>query len=84
MREVYEVFLDLDELYELKKCACFVRTQLRRKRVDTFRYILSRMIEKTNNREEGTISVNIGSYFPIFTGIEISKITSLKFHHHSR
>ncbi len=55
MQSLYEEFLQIDIPYESKKCAGFVRTQLRRKRNDIFRYVLDRSVESTNNRAERAI-----------------------------
>jgi hypothetical protein len=55
MQAVCEEFLQIDIPYESKRCAGFVRTQLRRERDDIFRYVLDRSVESTNNRAERAI-----------------------------
>jgi len=55
MQAVYEESLHIDIPYESKKCARFVRTPLRRKRDNVFRFVLDRSADSTNNRAERAI-----------------------------
>ena len=55
MQSLYEKFLQIDIPYESKKCAGFVRTQLRRNRDDIFRFVIDRSVDSTNNRAERAI-----------------------------
>ena len=55
MQAVYGEFLHIDIPYESKKCSGFVRTRLRRKRDDIFRFVLDRSVDSTNNRAERAI-----------------------------
>ncbi|MHB1662417.1 MAG: IS66 family transposase, partial [Thermoplasmataceae archaeon] len=55
IESLYEEFLQIDVPYESKKCSGFVRTQLRRKRDDIFRFVIDRSVDSTNNRAERAI-----------------------------
>ncbi|MEM0136071.1 MAG: transposase [Thermoplasmatales archaeon] len=46
---------NIDVSYEYKKCAGFVRSILKRKRNDLFRFVINRDVESTNNRAERAI-----------------------------
>ena len=46
---------DFRKRLQSKKCSGFVRTQLRRKRDDIFRFVLDRSVDSTNNRAERAI-----------------------------
>ncbi|AGO60573.1 hypothetical protein FACI_IFERC00001G0593 [Ferroplasma acidarmanus Fer1] len=47
---LYQDSYQLNVPYESKKCQVFVNNQLRWKRGDLFRFVISRSIESTNNR----------------------------------
>ncbi len=48
-------FRQIDVPYGSKKCAGFVRTLMKRKRNDLFRFFIDRSVEPTNNRAERAI-----------------------------
>ncbi|EQD79165.1 hypothetical protein B1A_01881, partial [mine drainage metagenome] len=55
MQSMYEEFLKIAIPYDSRKCAGFVRSQLRRKRNDIFRFVIERSIDSTSNLAERTI-----------------------------
>ena len=55
LESLYEDFLQIDVLYESKKCQGFVNNQLRRRRDDLFRFVINRSVESINNRAERAI-----------------------------
>ena len=52
IQSLHEEFLQLDIPNESKKCAGFVRTQLRRKRDDILRFVIDSPVDSTSNKTE--------------------------------